>query len=94
MRKQPLNTGDIYHVFTKSIAGFRIFRTKRDYRGLVESPEEWPYSSYAEYIGSGEDKICNTDILSDINPTEYRAFVEARMDYQKEISHLKDIFLE
>ena len=62
--------------------------------GLIESPEEWPYSSYAEYIGSDEDKICNTDILSDIHPTEYRAFVEARIDYQKEISHLKDLYLE
>jgi len=36
MRKQPLNTGDIYHVFTKSIAGFKIFRTKRDYQRMIE----------------------------------------------------------
>jgi len=215
MRKQPLNTGDSYHVFTKSIAGFKVFRTKRDYKRmvelfqfyrikklptrfstyiklkdkeqffkkyieerehivainayclmpthihlilsqldengisvfmknildsytryfnirtkrkgplwqsrfrnvmvendeqmlhltrylhfnptsgrLVERPEEWPYSSYVEFIGSAKDKICNKDRLQDILPAKYRVFVEARVEYQKEISILKDICLE
>jgi len=215
MRKQPLATGNIYHIFTKSIAGFKIFRTKKDYKriievlkfyrikkppfrfsayvelkdrnnflkryvgqaeyiveiiaycimpthihliirqmdengisvfmknildsytryfnirtkrkgplwqsrfknvmvendeqmlhltrylhlnptsdGLAERPEEWPYSSYAEYIGLADEKICNTDMLEDLYPDKYRIFVEARIDYQKEISNLKNILLE
>jgi len=215
MRKQPLNTEDIYHVFTKSIAGFRVFRTRTDYtrmiglfkfyriknpatrfstyieikdkeqffikyiadrkhlvdivayclmpthihliikqldnngisifmknildsytryfnlrtkrkgplwqsrfmsvmvenneqllhltrylhlnptsEGLVERPEEWLYSSYGEYIRLAKDKICNTDILPDILPSKYRRFVESRINYQKEISRLKELLFE
>lgn len=215
MRKQPLISGDIYHIFTKSIAGFHIFRTDKDYYrmielfkfyriknpparfssyieikdkdqfsakyiacrerlvdivayclmpthihlvvkqmddngisifiknvldsytryfnirakrkgplwqsrfknvlvendeqllhltrylhlnpssdGLAAKPDDWPYSSYAEYIGLVEDKICNTNILPDILLHEYRNFVESRIDYQKEISFIKALVLE
>lgn len=62
--------------------------------GLVTNPMEWPYSSYGEYIGLVEDKICSTNILSDMLPREYKNFVESRIDYQKEISRLKALFLE
>ncbi len=36
MRKEPLITGGIYHVFTKSIAGYRIFRKKGEYERMKE----------------------------------------------------------
>jgi putative transposase len=39
MRKYALTDGSIYHVFTKSIAGFQIFRSDADYermRGLLK----------------------------------------------------------
>lgn len=36
MRKEPLVNGSVYHIFTKSIAGYRIFRKKGDYKRFVE----------------------------------------------------------
>ncbi|MGB9722062.1 MAG: transposase [bacterium] len=36
MRKDPLVCGQIYHIFTKSIAGFRVFRDKREYGRFIE----------------------------------------------------------
>ncbi len=37
MRKPQLKEGYIYHVFTKSIAGFKVFRTKDDYLRFIET---------------------------------------------------------
>ncbi len=48
--------------------------------GLVKIPEEWKYSSYMEYIGISEAKICNANILKNFTPEEYRKFVEERID--------------
>jgi len=36
MRKQPLINGYVYHIFTKSIAGFKVFRTNKDYKRMLE----------------------------------------------------------
>ncbi len=36
MRKHPLSNGYIYHIFTKSIAGYKVFRTAKDYKRMVE----------------------------------------------------------
>ncbi len=33
-RKTPLSEGNIYHIFTKSIAGFEIFRSDSDYERM------------------------------------------------------------
>ncbi|MEW6052855.1 MAG: transposase [Nitrospirota bacterium] len=62
--------------------------------GLVERPEEWPYSSYAEFIGIEKERTCNRDMLHDILPNDYKIFVEERVEYQKEIAILKDLCLE
>ncbi|RMG00715.1 MAG: hypothetical protein D6726_10860 [Nitrospirae bacterium] len=45
MRKQPLVTGSIYHVFNKSISGYRIFRTKKDYNRMLEMIKFYKYES-------------------------------------------------
>ncbi|MCF7870455.1 MAG: transposase [Candidatus Omnitrophica bacterium] len=34
MRKIPLVNGEIYHIYTKSIAGFKIFRNKSEYERM------------------------------------------------------------
>jgi putative transposase len=55
MRKYILEDGRIYHVFTKSIAGFQVFRSRADYermKGLlkyymIENPP-LKYSIYSE----------------------------------------------
>jgi len=36
MRKVPLKTGHLYHILTKSIADYRVFRTDDDFTRMVE----------------------------------------------------------
>lgn len=36
-RKVPLVEGEIYHIFTKSIAGFRIFNSNKDFQRAIET---------------------------------------------------------
>ncbi len=36
MRKEPLVEGCFYHIFTKSIAGYKVFRTKHEFNRFVE----------------------------------------------------------
>ncbi|GBE01610.1 hypothetical protein BMS3Abin08_01042 [bacterium BMS3Abin08] len=35
MRKHPLINGKTYHVFTRSIAGYEIFRSDREYNRIL-----------------------------------------------------------
>jgi len=35
-KRYPLIEGKVYHVFTKSIAGFKIFRNDSEYEGMRE----------------------------------------------------------
>lgn len=37
MRKHPLETGEIYHVMNKSIAGFKIFNSDDDYKRMINT---------------------------------------------------------
>jgi len=63
---------------------------------LVDAPEEWEYSSYSEYINrkKDEDKIASYRDLIDIAPSDYRKFVDERIEYQRELSKIKSILLE
>ncbi len=60
---------------------------------LVESPEEWRYSSYREFIELIDEKdgICNFRKYMDIKPEDYREFVLSRVEHQKEISRIKEM---
>ena len=53
--------------------------------GFVESPEDWAYSSYREYIGLRDGSLPNTSIiLADfVDATEYQAYVEQKRDEKK-----------
>ncbi len=59
---------------------------------LVEKPEDWRYSSYGEFIGNvnRDDCICNYSTYMNIDPVQYRDFVLSRVEYQQEISRIKD----
>jgi putative transposase len=61
--------------------------------GLVERPEDWPYSSYREYI-SGQQSICNYQELLEIKPNEYKKFVDDRISYQKELAKIKHMVFD
>lgn len=60
---------------------------------LVEKPEEWPYSSYAEYLSTTNDndidKICKFDDLLDINPISYKKFVDDGINDQRALAKIK-----
>jgi len=58
--------------------------------GLVKKPEDWKYSSYRAYItGAGLDPE-----IIDLNPGEYKEFVDDRRDYQKELSKIKALLID
>lgn len=62
---------------------------------LTKNPEDWPASSYKEYLSqSKEDGICKYDDVLEIESASYKKFVEDRASYQKELKKIKDLILE
>lgn len=63
---------------------------------LVDKPEKWLYSSYAEYISniSKDNKICDYDDSLYIEPDIYKKFVEDRISYQRELAKIKELLIE
>lgn len=64
--------------------------------GLVEKPEEWPASSYREYLSEVpvSEKICEFECVLDIDPVSYRQFVEDRISCQRDLAMIKKLTLE
>ena len=58
---------------------------------LVKNPEEWPYSSYLEYLNKSNNKICNYEEYLDMDMKDYKKFVDDRKDYQKELGLIKHL---
>lgn len=62
---------------------------------LIKKPEEWPYSSYKEYLGlSNGLKLCNYEDILDLKPSSYRRFVNDRISYQRELAKIKTLLLD
>ena len=63
---------------------------------LVDKPEEWPASSYKEYMLMVDDneKICTYDDLLTIDPASYRKFVVNRASYQRDLAHIKELLID
>ncbi|AEI15554.1 hypothetical protein Flexsi_1920 [Flexistipes sinusarabici DSM 4947] len=61
---------------------------------LVPTPEDWPYSSYREYLHESERNVCNFADYIDINPEQYRDFVTSRKNYQAKLNEIKHLLLE
>ena len=61
---------------------------------LVDRPEDWPYSSYREYLSGVEDGLCEFSEFFTVSPETYREFVEARKGYQSSLSKIKHLLLE
>lgn len=63
---------------------------------LVGKPEEWPASSYQEYLLKVDvaKRVCEYGEILDIEPTSYRKFVEDRISYQRELAEIKELLLE
>jgi putative transposase len=75
MGKTPLIDGQIYHVFTKSIAGFRIFRNKRDYERIIEMFKFYRHKSvpvkFSEY-----EEIADRDLYYETRIRNLELMVE------------------
>ena len=62
--------------------------------GIVEKPEDWPYSSYREYIALEPRSICEVEPFLSFSEKEYKKFVEDRIDYQRSLEIIKHLILE
>jgi putative transposase len=63
---------------------------------LVDRSEDWPHSSYQEYIAPSKAKrlICQYDDVLNIKPRRYRTFVEDQINYQRQLAEIKSLLLE
>jgi len=61
---------------------------------IVNSPEDWKWSSYREYVSSNKEGICEYDNILDIKPEEYKKFTEDRISYQRELAKIKGLLLD
>jgi len=62
---------------------------------LVETSEKWEASSYKEYLGvSPRQGICQYAHVLEIDPLQYRKFVEDQISYQRELALVKHLILE
>ena len=61
---------------------------------LVDKPEEWPFSSYKDFI---HDKNILSSQMIEIeisNPFHYKQFVEDQIDYQRKLKFIKKMMLD
>ena len=58
---------------------------------LVNKPEDWPYSSYHEYMNDidAEDRICKYSNEIDMGREQYMKFAEDQIPYQRELAKIK-----
>ena len=58
--------------------------------------EEYPYSSFPEYIGKSQINLCNKDIVLSYfkTPLSYKRFVFDNANYQRELSKIRHLLLE
>ncbi len=64
--------------------------------GLVKNLEDYPYSSYLDYIGKRNEKLCFKDVILDKfkNPDDYKKFVEDSGELIKQRKEIKSLFLD
>lgn len=62
--------------------------------GLVDNPFHWKFSSYKEFLGEEKQKVCDFSEVLEIQPQDYKNFVENRISYQRELAKIKNLTLE
>jgi putative transposase len=98
-RRGPLWEGRFKNVLVKSDEQLlhltRYIHLNPATAHLVEKPEDWHASSYKEYVGlTSEDKICEFRDILEINPLEYKEFVNDRIFYQRDLAKISKIIYE
>lgn len=62
---------------------------------LVESPKDYPYSSYLTYLEEEKNEIVDPSIImGNFTPETYQKFVLVQKDYQRELEKIKHLLLE
>jgi putative transposase len=62
---------------------------------LVDSPEDWMFSSFNEYVGGNRDEgFCEFRAYLDMPPERYSEFVKSRIEDQRSIAVIKHLLLE
>lgn len=64
---------------------------------LVNSPNEWKYSSYKEYLNNTPaygNSICSFSHYLEISHSHYEKFVCERIEYQRELQKIKHLILD
>lgn len=97
-RKGPLWQGRFKSVLIKDDEQMlhltRYIHLNPTSENIVKEANEWPYSSYHEYLGRSEEKLCHFTGYINMDPEDYRIFVEERRDYQKKLNEIKHLLLE
>ncbi|MDO8579983.1 MAG: transposase, partial [Candidatus Omnitrophota bacterium] len=94
-RKGPLWIGRFKNVLVESDSQLlhltRYVHLNPSTAGLTRNPLDW-HSSYGEYLNpKTNDRLCHWEELIDLSTSQYRAFVEERIDYQRELAFLKHL---
>lgn len=63
---------------------------------LVNSPQDWNFSSYNEFLNNIKEgeSLCRYSSLLDIKPDSYKKFVNSRTDYQRTLAKIKHLLLD
>lgn len=63
---------------------------------LTDKAENWAFSSYHEYVTPARRKrhLCEYKELLNVQPRQYRKFVEDHVDYQRELANIKSLILD
>ncbi len=93
-RKGPVWLGRFKNIFIESEQQLRhvsrYIHLNPTTAKLVQRPEDWKYSSYGEYIGSGrEEGVCTRKEIINLTPEEYKDFTENNIDYQIELGEVQ-----
>jgi putative transposase len=61
---------------------------------LIKSPDQWAYSSYAEYISQRTHTLCDFKDYVDLDAKSYSDFTNNQIGYQKELAIIKNLKLD
>ncbi len=96
-RKGPLWEGHFDNVLVKTddqmLHLTRYLHLNSTSAGIVDNPEDWPWSSYLEYIKPENKSFCNFEFL-EIKPLKYKKFVNDRKSYQRELAIIKSLLID
>jgi len=98
-RKGPLWEGRFKHILVESDQQLlhltRYIHLNPTTAYLVNKPEDWLVSSYREYLLSTDNsRICKYEDILDIEPKDYKEFVEDRISYQRELAEIEHLLVD